>query len=323
MAGRDELPPIEDEEAGVMGLTEVEPSPVDETPVEYKEKSYFPDQQRHGNGDGEEESEEARGIRRMNTLRLRLGDHGPAWWLARIQKYSSYTFTAFTALHLANTSLLPLATRSVLDSNRYLLLTRPFYQSTLTEPLLVGIPLVAHVTSGIALRLYRRRQALHRYGAETKGDRRTIPWPALSGTSALGYALVPLAGFHVWTTRILPLYAHGDSSLINLSYISHGFASHRFVSFAGFSALVGVGVWHFVWGAAKWMNLAPSQVKASESQKHLVRKRRWYVINGVSAAIATVWLAGGLGVVGRDGKVEGWIGREFDELYKYIPFIGR
>jgi hypothetical protein len=145
----------------------------------------------------------------------------------------------------------------------------------------------------------------------------------LSGTSALGYALVPLAGFHVWTTRILPLYAHGDSALINLSYVSHGFALHPFVSFTGFTALVGVGVWHFVWGAAKWLNLAPSQVTSSESQKALVRKRRWYILNGLSAAVTALWLAGGLGVVGRDGKMPGWVGKEYDELYKYMPIIGR
>jgi hypothetical protein len=57
-----------------MGLTQVDPSPVD-TPAEFKEKSYFPDQERQ---DGE--TEEMRGIRRMNTLGLRLGDHGTAWW---------------------------------------------------------------------------------------------------------------------------------------------------------------------------------------------------------------------------------------------------
>ena len=70
-----DLPPVEDEEAGVMGLTNIDPSPVDETPAEYKEKSYFPDQERQ---DGD--TEEIRGIRRMNTLGLRLGDHGTAWW---------------------------------------------------------------------------------------------------------------------------------------------------------------------------------------------------------------------------------------------------
>lgn len=337
MEANPDLPPIDDEEAGVMGLMEVDPSPVEETPVEYQDKSYFPSQ------DG---NEAIRNIQRTGTLGLRLGDHGTAWWrmcpsnsikkcleimsnvltsrpVLRIQKYSSYTFTAFTALHIANVSIIPLATRSVIESNRYLLLTRPYYQSAITEPLLVAVPLVAHIVSGVALRFYRRRQALQRYGAETRNDRRTIPWPQLSGTSALGYALVPLAGFHVWTTRILPLYAHGDSSLINLSYISHGFALHPFVSFAGFTALVGVGVWHFAWGAAKWLNLAPSQVKSSESQNALVRKRRWYIINGLSAAVSALWLAGSLGIVGRDGEVIGWIGKEYDELYKYIPILGR
>jgi hypothetical protein len=64
-----------------MGLTEVDPSPVEDTPAEYREKSYFPDQERQ---DGE--TEEIRGIRRMNTLGLRLGDHGMAWW--RTYSYS-------------------------------------------------------------------------------------------------------------------------------------------------------------------------------------------------------------------------------------------
>lgn len=241
----------------------------------------------------------------------------------RIQKYSSYTFTVFATLHITNVSILPLATRSVVESNRYLLLTRPYYQSPLTEPLLVGLPLVAHITSGIALRLWRRRKALQRYGAETRRDKRTIPWPVISGTSALGYALVPLAGFHMWTTRILPLYAHGDSSLISLNYISHGFALHPGVSFAGFSALATVGVWHIVWGAAKWMGFAPSQVSHTEEHRGLVRKRRWYTINGISAAVTLLWLGGSLGVVGQEGAMAGWVGKEYDELYKYLPAIGK
>ena len=241
--------------------------------------------------------------------------------MTRIQKYSSYAFGVFTAFHIANTSLIPLATRSVPEANRYLLLTRPYYQSTVAEPLVVALPLLLHVGSGIALRLYRRRQALQRYGAETRTDKRSIPWPVLSGTSLLGYVLVPLASFHVWTTRILPLYMHGDNSLISLSYISHGFATHPFISFAGFTALVGTAVWHFAWGAAQWLGWKPSQVGLHAEHKALSRKRRWYGINGVAALVAGVWLAGGLGVVGRAGKTVGWIGREFDDLYAYIPFM--
>jgi hypothetical protein len=70
-----DLPPIEDEEAGVMGLTEVDPSPVEETPVEYKEKSYFPDQKQ-----GESWGPGADELKRSETLGLRLGDHGTIWW---------------------------------------------------------------------------------------------------------------------------------------------------------------------------------------------------------------------------------------------------
>lgn len=256
----------------------------------------------------------------LQLIRLLMYPHDI---VLRIQKYSSYTFTAFAALHITNVSIIPLATRSVVESNRYLLLTRPYYQSALTEPLLVALPLAAHITSGIALRFWRRRQALLRYGAETRREKRTIPWPVVSGTSALGYALVPLAGFHIWTTRILPLYAHGDSSLISLNYISHGFALHPKVSFAGFTALVSVGAWHFVWGAAKWLGFAPSQVKNTEENRALVRKRRWYTINGISAALTLLWLGGSLGVVGLEGSMPGWVGKEYDELYKYLPIIGK
>ncbi|KAF2727682.1 hypothetical protein EJ04DRAFT_517103 [Polyplosphaeria fusca] len=297
-------PPTPDAEAGVMGLTEVEPSPVEETPVEFK-GDYFPTATTN------------------RTSTLGLGNHGPVYYLSRVQRYSSYAFTVFASLHLANTSLIPFVTRSVSEGNRYLLLTRPFYQSVLTEPLLIALPLVAHISSGIALRFYRRSQALKRYGAETHRDRKTIPWPALSGTSALGYMLMPLVGFHVWTTRGLPVYLHGDSSLINLSYISHGFSHHPFVSFAGFAALVGVGVWHGVWGWGKWLGLTPAYVSPSESQRHLIRKRRWYGINAIAGIVTALWLSGGLGIVGRDGETTGWIGREFDELYNSIPLLSR
>jgi hypothetical protein len=76
------VPPIEDEEAGVMGLTQVEPSPVGETPIEYREKSYFPDQQQgEGWGPG------AGGVKRTGTLGLKLGDHGVVWWCTFYSPY--------------------------------------------------------------------------------------------------------------------------------------------------------------------------------------------------------------------------------------------
>lgn len=321
----DRPPETPDMGEDALGLMEVEPSPVADTPIELRE-GYF-------------ESKPASGTQSPVSSTLGLGNHGVGWYrtyserlerwmvltaaVTRVQKYSSYAFTVFTAMHIANTSLIPLATKSVAESNRYLLLTRPYYQSALAEPLLVSIPLVAHVASGIALRFYRRRQALYRYGAETKNDRRTIPWPSFSGTSALGYMTAVVAISHAWTTRGLPLYMHGDSSLISLSYVSHSFELFPYLGFAGMTALVGISTWHAVWGWAKWLGYHPSQVKETESQKHLTRKRRWYIINAVSAAISGLWLAGGLFVVGRGGRTAGWVGKEFDELWRHLPVIGR
>lgn len=75
------LPTLSDEEAGVMGLTEVEPSPVDETPAEYKD-GYFPIQSDSERGTGDDKSgKEEFGLPRRTTTSLGLGgSHGPVWW---------------------------------------------------------------------------------------------------------------------------------------------------------------------------------------------------------------------------------------------------
>jgi len=247
----------------------------------------------------------------------------------RTQRYSSYAFTAFLSLHITNTALIPLLTRSVPASDTYLLLTRPYYQSPLMEPLLVIAPLTLHVISGITLRLYRRRQSALRYGAETRSDRRMIAWPKLSGVSALGYVLTPLVLGHAAVNRLLPLWVEGGSSGVGLQYVAHGFAKDPWVANAGFAVLVGAGSAHFVWGWAKWMGWTPdygySEERSSWGDEERERKknRRWWEINGVVALVAGIWIAGGLGVVGRGGAMGGWMGRAYDELYRRIPIIGR
>lgn len=246
----------------------------------------------------------------------------------RIHRYSSYTFTAFATLHITNTSLIPLLTRSLPASDTYLLLTRPYYQSPLLEPLLVVLPLLAHIASGTALRLYRRSQAAKRYGAESRADRRLLAgkaWPKLSGTSALGYALVPLVAGHALVTRVLPLWVEGGSSGVGLGYVAHGFARFPKMAFGWHGALVGVGACHFVWGWAKWMGWTPDgrSEGGDAVERGLSRKRRWYAVNGVSALLAGLWMLGGLGVVGRGGRMGGWVGRGWDELYRRIPILGR
>lgn len=295
-------------------LQELEPSPVEETPIDGA-SDYF--------SSTKDSSSELPPpvLSRNNTSSL--GNHSVVWWLTRIQKYSSYAFTLFTTAHIANTALIPLATRSVQASDTYLLLTRPYYQSAVFEPLIVGIPLWTHVLSGVGLRLYRRRQAALRYGAESRKERKSIPWPKLSGTSALGYALMPLVAGHMFVNRLLPLWQEGGNANIGLEYVSHGFAKHPLLSFAWFVPLIGAMSWHVTWGWARWTGWCPSQVTDSGSEGQVKRKRRWWAINGISAAVTIVWMAGGLGVVGRGGQAIGWLGTEYDMLFSRIPLIGK
>lgn len=290
-------------------LQEIDPSPVGETPGE-KQDDYFSDKSQP---------------RRTNTVGL--SQHSPIWYLTQIQKYSSIAFSAFATAHVVNTSIIPLVTRSVPASEPYLLLTRPYYQSwPVAEPLVVIAPLAIHVTSGIALRIYRRQLNAKRYGAESYSDKKRYSatlWPRVSGISKLGFLSVPLLLGHTFINRGIPNQFPGGSSNINLSYVSHAFAKHPAVSFFGFAALIGVTVFHSTWGMAKWLGYTPDQANAPGGDRQLAKKRRWYIINGVAASVMALWMAGGFGVVGRGGEAAGWVGNLYDSMYEKIPVVGK
>lgn len=239
----------------------------------------------------------------------------------RVQKFSSYAMGLFTSLHLANVSLIPAVTRSVPGSETYLLMTREIYQTSLTEPILVALPVVAHVGSGIALRLLRRRQNLQKYGGATPG--RTSPWPPLSYISMSGYAFAVFYSAHVFVNRVLPLQVEGDSSNIGLAYVAHGFARHPVIARIAYIGLLAVGCGHMIWGQAKWLGIAPStkemqRAGAMTMEKRKKHRRRWLGLHGASAAFAALWAVGGLAVVARGGLMEGWIGRVYDDMFEAI-----
>lgn len=106
--------------------------------------------------------------------------------------------------------------------------------------------------------------------------------------------------------------------------MAHGFAKHPLVANFGYGALVGVGVWHFVGGAAKWLRLSPEFVTEGGDYGRVKRERRRWVVNGVTALVAGVWMLGGLGVVGRGGKGAGtgWEVKAWDEIYRSVPILG-
>ncbi|KAF2236143.1 hypothetical protein EV356DRAFT_575355 [Viridothelium virens] len=306
-----------DEESAFV-LQQVEPSPVEETPIDSADGDYFTTSSNSAPSSKHNPT-------RSDTSTLGLGNHSLKYYLLRTQKYSTYAFSLFTTFHLTNTALLPLLTRSLPPCEPYLLLTRPYYQSPLAEPVLITLPLLLHLTSGVALRLLRRHRQVQNFGAETRAERKQLRWPPVSGTSMLGFALVPLVAAHAALNRGVPLAVAGGSSDVGLGYVGHGFARLPGVSWVAYAALIGVGVWHAVWGWARWLGWTPGQVGGGDGaeERALRRKRRWYSVNGVAAVVAGVWAAGGLGVVGRGGLVGGWLGKEYDELYRHIPLLGR
>lgn len=248
----------------------------------------------------------------------------------------------FTSLHLVNVSLIPAVTRSVPGSETYLLMTREIYQGSLTEPFLVALPVIAHIGSGILLRILRRQQNAKRYGSATPGmyavmhsrtDTSTgltskgpfSSWPALSYISMSGYVFAIFFTAHVFVNRLLPLKIEGDSSNIGLAYVAHGFARHPITASIAYFGLLAAGCGHMIWGQARWFGMAPStkgwfgvESAAVDKQTRRRRRRRWLGLHGASLAFAALWAVGGIGVVARGGLTDGWIGKLYDNMFATV-----
>ncbi|KAI1437884.1 hypothetical protein GGR50DRAFT_611927 [Xylaria sp. CBS 124048] len=314
----------------MISMEELEPSPID-TPDDTLE---FPplDQDLMS-------SSTSSPARSLSSLGLSGRGRGPIFYLTRIQRYSSYTFTFFAGLHFANTSLIPLAFRSVPYAEPFLLMTRELYQTPYTEPLLVGLPVLAHIVSGITIRLLRRRQNKKRYQGDAspgfwplKSSKDTEYssmqptraasriWPEFNNVAACGYAFLVFLTSHVAMNRMLPLAVEGDSSNIGLGFVSHGFARHPQSAWFSYVMLLSLGTGHMVWGMAKWLDLAPpANWKKITLDKPTRRRRRraWWAINATGVGLATLWAAGGLGVVARAGPVQGWLSGVYDSIYEF------
>ncbi|KAI2470672.1 DUF1691-domain-containing protein [Annulohypoxylon bovei var. microspora] len=311
----------------LISLLHLDPSPIDNGSAYDKELPPLPEEASQYSNSSLKSSPPAS----TSTLGLSGSGRGPIYYLSRIQRYSSYTFSFFAGLHVANTSLFPLIYQSVPYSEPFLLMARELYQTPLTEPLLVGLPVIAHITSGVAIRLLRRRQNLKRYGGATPGvwalhhsnpssnRKNTIRiWPPLNYISISGYVFVGLLASHVGINRILPLVVDGDSSNIGLQFVAHGFSRQPLPPWIAYSLLLSVGVGHMVWGWARWLDLAPPANWKKITVDRQMRKRRrraWWGVQAVAVGLAAFWAAGGLGVVAIAGPAEGWLATVYDNIY--------
>lgn len=257
--------------------------------------------------------------------------------MAAIQKYSTYPPTLFFALHFFNTSLIPLATRSVPASDNYLLLTRPIYQSPGLEHVILTIPVLAHAASGIMLRNIRASRRARLYGSDPRDQKTLLKfWPRLNLQVRTGYLLVPLIGTHALVNRVTPLLVDGGSSGVGLGYVAHGIARSPVVWNIYYLLFVAVGVWHIVGGWATWMGWRVTTradrgnkgslegyLETPKSQQRAKRQRKmWWAVNGIAVLGASIWLAGALGVIGRAGEGTGWEAKGWNEIYRQVPVVG-
>ncbi|OJJ45530.1 hypothetical protein ASPZODRAFT_153176 [Penicilliopsis zonata CBS 506.65] len=317
----------------LISMQELDPSPVDDLSPDPESGEYLPkplDDELLG-----------REVPESKFSGFNLGLRGYRWdsWLSTIQKYSTYPPTLFFTLHIANTSLIPLVTSSVSSSESFLLLTRPIYQSPSLEHIVLTVPVLAHIVSGIVLRNIRASRRARLYGAETRAQRHLLTfWPKVNLQARLGYVLVPLLGIHVLVNRVVPLVVEGGSSGVGLGYVAHGFARSPLLWNIYYLLFVAAGVWHFVGGWAAWMGWRVTTARQErgrnkgslggylgfvESQERVKRRKRmWWMVNGIAALGTSIWLAGALGVIGRGGEGFGWEAENWNVLYKSVPVIG-
>jgi hypothetical protein len=316
-----DLPPLSTTDTrssiSAVPMHEVEPSPVDDEDDQEAETRSFPTNP----SDVDPEKNLPRSARTTTNL-LGLTPARTLHVLAGIQKYATVPPTLYLGMHYANTAVIPLMARNVVEADKFLLLTRPYYQSFPLEPLMVFLPILTHVASGLALRVYRRRVNALRHGAETHADRRKIPWPKLSLTSALGYGMYPMLVAHVLTMRVTPQKVDGSSAAVGLRYFAHGVAHNPLVANTFYTLFVSAASFHVVTGAAKYLRLSREYI--SDAGQTGANKRKWRgrLVNAVAAAVAAVWIAGGLGVVGRAGAGVGWEAAGWDRIYRAVPLLG-
>ena len=315
MAGpKSDLPPLTtiDTRSSISNVPmhEVEPSPVDEEAPDYPTNPSDIDPEKLP--PSSHTTTNFLGLTPSTTLRT----------LSFLQKYSTLPPTIYLAMHYTNTALIPLVTQNVHEADKYLLLTRPYYQPFPLEPLLIFAPILTHIVSGVSLRIYRRRVNATRHGAETHAQRRKIPWPKFSLTSALGYSLYPMFVAHVLAMRIIPKKIEGNSAGVGLRYFAHGIAHNPIIGNIAYATFVSVASFHFVTGAAKFLKLSRDYITEGGQSGAAKKKWRGRVVNAIAAAVAAFWIAGGLGVVANSGMGVGWEASNWDKIYRAIPIAG-
>ncbi|KAI3406523.2 hypothetical protein KGF56_000655 [Candida oxycetoniae] len=210
--------------------------------------------------------------------------------LYKLQKYSAYTFLSFLGIHLTSVVIVPIFPISKDIKEEVFSLAKAVYQGIpFYEPFVIFGSGIVHVLSGIALRFCRSKnnnktqnKTMHQIKKNLSNNKIVIKetdddigFGGISNLVGLGYrrsftsqlfGLTPLqfSGYlslpfvlsHIFKFRYIPYAIEGDSSLVNLSYISYALKlKHTLLNCFLLTGLVWVMSYHTTNGVMKLKGL--------------------------------------------------------------------
>lgn len=205
--------------------------------------------------------------------------------LGKAQKYSAYGFLAFFGLHLSSSIVAPAIGVPAEKCQEFFEMTRAVYLLPLFEyPIVFGCAGI-HVASGFAVRVLRllmSKQKVRRaresqiiiqddyrddiglgglgtiLGLGFKKSWISANFPSFTPLTFSGYVMALALGFHVYKMRLAPAAIDGDSSLINLNFVTH-YLHQSFYGKVGalfnysmLALLLWVSLYHMVSGLFKY-----------------------------------------------------------------------
>ncbi|KAI9106288.1 hypothetical protein DFS34DRAFT_602950 [Phlyctochytrium arcticum] len=213
--------------------------------------------------------------------------------LTYVQVGSGLAFSTFSVLHLLG----HLSTSISFDTAELAMYVfREYYRNPVVEPIVVGLSLVAHIGSSIARMAIRssREQAMdkrrkeklaaagkaneiNQVGKRVSNDAvRALDWHRASG-----YVLMAIVTSHVLATRVAPMQAFDDPSIVNLTWLTHGLQSTTGFFFYPYYFIFGTsGVYHTLYGISQSLGML-----GVIPPHRRVKAKRWSVVMGVAAGL--------------------------------------
>ncbi|KAG7663364.1 uncharacterized protein J8A68_003112 [[Candida] subhashii] len=196
--------------------------------------------------------------------------------LLKIQKYSAYTFVSFLGIHLTSVIIVPILPIDPDIKQDVFSMAKAVFQSLpLYENFIIYGSSLLHVCSGIGLRLFRknkrRRSSNDNDKLRISDDDQDIGLGGISNIFGLGYKkswisttfgitplqfsgymIIPLVAYHFYKFRYVPWAYEGDSSLVNLDYISYVLnLKYPWLNTLGLMGLIWTISYHVVNGVMK------------------------------------------------------------------------